>query len=220
MSDPPTSCFPDIDEQWFLKSVREDASPEGPAFRVVLEGHMKPLAAYLRASSLRDLGDPDEIVMSFLLGVLGDPRNFRESMERWAASGVALRRWLMNGLLVYVRARMKERSRKPLPTSDALAESDEALPLERRWERALAWEIMQACFRKTQLTLIAEGRGREWDMFMRHVSEGIPLAELAIQFGVPAKEVQAIVRRVCMLVRADVRQRLDDLNDPSQDDLD
>jgi len=219
MSDPPTSCFPDIDEQWLVNSVREDASPEGIAFRLLLEGYMKPLAAYLRASSLREFGDPDEIAMDFLLSMLGDPREFRESMERWAASGVPLCRWMVSGLCLHVSAGMKKRSREPLPTSDLLAEPDEALLVERKWESAVAREIIEVCCQETRVSLIEEGRDREWDMFTRHVIDGIPCSALAIQSGVSENEVRTIVRRITALVRARLRRKLSDLNDLSADDL-
>jgi hypothetical protein len=66
-----------------------------------------PLAVFVRGSSLARLGEPAEIVNGFLASRLSDAR----FLEAWAASGMRLRRWLMNGILFYGQGLARDRAR-------------------------------------------------------------------------------------------------------------
>ena len=62
---------------------------------------------FVRGSSLSKLGEPAEIVNGFFASRLSDAR----FLEAWAASGMRLRRWLMNGILFYGQGLARDRAR-------------------------------------------------------------------------------------------------------------
>ena len=61
----------------------------------IMARYAQPLEIYARGSSLREIAEPAELVHGFFAHALAD----HAFLERFLASGMRLRRWLMNGLL-------------------------------------------------------------------------------------------------------------------------
>ncbi|MFM1868656.1 MAG: hypothetical protein RL591_2064, partial [Planctomycetota bacterium] len=73
----------------------------------IMRRYAEPLAIYARGSTLREIAEPDELVHGYFAYALADAT----FLDRYLASGMRLRRWLMNGLLLHARSVIRDRSR-------------------------------------------------------------------------------------------------------------
>ena len=110
---PTESAFPTTQATWCetLLDARVAGATRARALedmRVALMArYAGPLAVFVRGSSLSKFGEPAEIVNGFFASRLSDAR----FLEAWAASGMRLRRWLMNGILFYGQGLARDRAR-------------------------------------------------------------------------------------------------------------
>lgn len=178
----------------------------------LIERYAQPLEAYAQGSSLREIADPRELVHGFLVAKFATPATTRAYLSAWNASGLAMRRWMMNGLLLHVRGivRDAQRSReKPLDASVASLASTEPEPseaFERAWARAI---LSEACAQVEQ-SLVAEERDRAWQVFRRHTLDGVAYGDLEGEFGLSRQQMADLVRGVTARLRARVRELLDE----------
>jgi len=132
--------FPSTNVTWIGERLAAGDAGAADIRQHVMARYASPLAAYVERSSLRELGDAHEVVNGFFAADLCREGFF----ERWHASGIKLRRWLMNGLHLHGRSLLRDhhRSRETggAPDEHALRiETDAARAFERGWaERLLA----------------------------------------------------------------------------------
>ena len=178
----------------------------------IIERYAQPLEAYALGSSLREIAEPRELVHGFLVAKFATPTTTRAYLAAWNASGMTLRRWMMNGLLLHVRGivRDMQRSReKPLDAAVLSATSAEPNPsaaFEQAWARAI---LAEACAQIEQ-SLFAEGRDRAWEIFRRHSLDGLPYGELEGEYNLSRQQMAELVRGVTTRLRARVRELLDE----------
>lgn len=197
--------FPSTHLTWM--GARLAAGDEGLADvrRQVMERYAGPLIAYVQGSTLRDLGEPHEIVHGFFAENVCREGYF----EQWQASGAKLRRWLMNGLLLHGRGLRRDRQRS---REAALVPDDEGslaveVDAERAFERSWAERLLsEACDRAREQLAVA-GRGRQFELFRRHILDGRGCVDVAAELGFRADECSAIMRAV----RKSVRDALSEL---------
>ncbi len=208
--------FPTTNTTWIAASITD--APE--AVRVqVMERYFQPLCAYARASSLRMLGEPEELVNEFLAARLADSAYLTE----WLRSGIPLRRWLANGLLTHARNRALAESRRRAHGGSvdpamfaSVADShatDALLALERVWTiRTItqAYESVRASFE-------AEGRGAWWDLFRLHSMQGMPYANACRITGVAASNATNVHRAVVARLRETLARILERDGIPSDE---
>ncbi len=179
--------FPSTHGTWILS--RLDAMQGGGeaagAALAELNGHVMrryagPLSAYVRASSLRGVEEPDELVNAFFASRLS-----RDGyLAKWRTSGLPLRRWLVNGMLLHARERARSR-RMVAGEAERVAATDPA-SLERHepsayqtFEREWARHVLSEAAARAERQLVAEGRADAWHAFRRHVIDGVPYANVA-----------------------------------------
>ena len=179
--------FPSTHGTWILS--RLDAMQGGGeaagAALIELNGHVMrryahPLAEYVRASSLRSVEEPDELVNAFFASRLS-----RDGyLAKWRTSGLPLRRWLVNGMLLHARERARSR-RMVAGEAERVAGADPA-SLERHepsayetFEREWARHVLSEAAARAEQQLVAEGRADAWHAFRRHVIDGVPYANVA-----------------------------------------
>jgi hypothetical protein len=207
-----TQYFPTTHATWFIEHARGDESALAAVAARVIERYAQPLEAYAQGSSLREIGEPRELVHGFLIAKFGSPAACRAYLEAWNASGLTLRRWMMNGLLLHVRGivRDAQRSReKPLDAtiaSIASEQPDPAAAFERAWARAI---LAEACAQVEQV-LVAEGRDRAWRVFRLHALDGVPYRDLEAEFALSRQQMADLVRGVTARLRARIRELLDE----------
>ncbi|MEY3021215.1 MAG: hypothetical protein RIS86_411 [Planctomycetota bacterium] len=180
-----------------------DAIADETARNLVMERYLGPLTRFVQGSTLRRLGDPADLVQGFFAERLSDPAYLR----RWAASGMRLRRWLMNGILFHGQGVLRDRGRAAARSSsvdpaalpqEADAGADAAVAYERAWALAVVREATA----RAEDALAAEGRTLELEIFRRHAVGGEPYAGIARDLGRSEPQCAGATRLVATRVRA------------------
>lgn len=170
----------------------------------VMRRYYEPLSAYLSATGYRDVDAPSALVAGYFVERFTDAA----SLAKWRESGLPLRRWLMNGLLLWVRAELRRRrtqaGRESVLPAELLADTPTAEGIfEREWARAIVSDACEVVERE----LHDAGDARLWAIFARHVLDGRTYADIAAEQGVTA----AAARNAARLVRERVDRALERL---------
>jgi hypothetical protein len=194
--------------------LRDESSPAGsPAHRRIAETLMSryagPLEVYARGSSLREIAEPAELVHGFLAAALADPTY----LERFRASGMRLRRYLMNGLLLHARGVARDRGRQARREGGDPAQLEAAAAAhgspEAAFDRAWALAILSEACASVETALLAEGRDRAWTVFRRHAIDGRSYIDLESELGLGRQQMADLVRMVTRRLRARMLELLE-----------
>jgi hypothetical protein len=205
---PSDELFPTTRATWLMDRISDVARVDAPASdglrearEHVMRRYYEPLAAYLSATSYRDVDAPSALVAGFFVDRLSDDTY----LVAWKASGMLLRKWLVNGLLFWVRTEVRRRrrtmEREQAGGAAALAlevSGSAALHAERVFEREWARSIVSDACEVVAERLVAEGLADRWQHFRRHVLDGLSYEEVARESACEAREV----RNACRVVRA------------------
>ena len=159
----------------------------------VMRRYYEPLSAYLSATGYRDVDAPSALVAGYFVERFADAA----SLAKWRESGLPLRRWLMNGLLLWVRIELRRRRTQSgresaLPT-ELVAETPTAEAVfEREWARAI---VSDACG-MVERELHDSGDALRWAIFARHVIDGRTYSEIAEEQGITAADARNATRMV------------------------
>jgi hypothetical protein len=208
-----SDLFPSTHATWLLTQL--DANPDA-ARAHVMSRYFEPLCAYVRASRLRQFGDPADIVNDFLAARVGDA----SYLARWRTSGLPLRRWLANGLLLHTRnaalatrrraehggsTSNDELERAAFTTRASDHETDALLALERTW----AVRTVTEAHERIRTELGAEGRGAWWELFRLHTINGMSYAQACSIVGTPLTSASSVHRTVVDRLRVALRTILE-----------
>ena len=195
-----SDLFPTTHSTWLLTQV--ETNPLA-ARDHVMSRYFEPLCAYVRASSLRVLGDPTELVNDFFAARLTEPAY----LARWSTSGLALRRWLVNGLITHTRNRAvtESRRRSTLGAVDpdilarvaANAETGALLALERAW----AMRTMVEAHDRVRSEFDADGKSAWWELFRLHSVQGLAYADACKATGITLANASHVNRVVATRLR-------------------
>ena len=200
--------FPTTQQTWLRECLAESTASEArsrglrDAREHVMRRYYEPLAAYLGATSYRDIDAPSARVAAFFVDRFGDDTY----LQAWKASGLPLRRWLVNGLLFWLRTAVRRRRREERRLGGAHELSlveHHAGPdavFEREWARSI---VGDACEVVAQV-LQREGESQRWVLFCRHVLDGLSYGEVATAHGCDERDV----RNACRLVRSRLEEAL------------
>jgi DNA-directed RNA polymerase specialized sigma24 family protein len=171
----------------------------------LMERYHAALRAYALGGTMRSLGDADELVAGFFAERVGRPEFLRE----WRASGMPLRRWMMNGLSFWARGvardQGRERGRIAGGTApDPLDDRDAARMFDSEW----AVSMINAAHARAHAELDAEGKLDEHAIFRRHVIGGERYESIAAELGMTQQGCANAVRRVGARVRDALRDVL------------
>ena len=200
--------FPTTQQTWLRECLAENRADEArsrglrDAREHVMRRYYEPLAAYLGATSYRDIDAPSALVAAFFVDRFGDDAY----LQAWKASGLPLRRWLVNGLLFWLRTEVRRRRREERRFGSAhelsLVEHHDRpdAVFEREWARSI---VGDACEVVAQV-LQREGDSQRWVLFCRHVLDGLSYGEVATAHGCEERDV----RNACRLVRSRLEEAL------------
>ena len=185
--------------------------------RHLMERYRSPLEAYVRGSSMRGLGEPGELVAGFFADRLGS----RDFVTNWRASGMPLRRWMMNGISYYGRGVARDRARDRMrqfpeaPDAEAGGGGLESSLVEERdasqaFDEAWALRILNEALARVHADLDALGRLDEYEIFRRHVVDGMPYEPIAEDLQLTRQQCANAVRRIGRRVREALRDVLRD----------
>ena len=195
---PSGDLFPSTERTWIVDRIRQGERAE--LHHHLMSTYSGALAGYVSATGFRSLSEPRELVSGFFASRLSQDG----WLSAWLESGMRMRRWLMNGLLLYCHERLAERSRDgrtallPGEVLDAVGSAEDAVrTFERVWARGV---IEQATARARELC-DQGGQGRHWELFLRHHVGQRPYAELAPEFGVSEQQAAGMVRTASIKLR-------------------
>ena len=200
--------FPTTQQTWLRECLAESTASEArsrglrDAREHVMRRYYEPLAAYLGATSYRDIDAPSALVAAFFVDRFGDDTY----LQAWKASGLPLRRWLVNGLLFWLRTEVRRRRREERRLGGAHELSlveHHAGPdavFEREWARSIVGDACEAVAQVLQ----REGESQRWVLFCRHVLDGLSYGEVATAHGCDERDV----RNACRLVRSRLEEAL------------
>ena len=104
---PAEDAFPTTDATWMHQQLDRDEEARRALRSVVMARYFEPLRIYVKGSSYRGLGESAELVSAFFVS-----RFARDDyLDAWRASGMPLRRWLINGLILSMREEVRRRRR-------------------------------------------------------------------------------------------------------------
>lgn len=190
-----SELFPPTIVTWIC-DVLDATGLEGrrKANRHLLEVYARPLEVYLQCTSWRNFGEPQEIVHGFLCDRLDNPEFF----ERWRASGKQLRRWLINGLHLYLLERYKEEKKRQRAVSlgeDLVDDSvDPPCAVINEFEKAYAVSIVQRAMMLAESQCHARKLDLHWTIFALHNCQGMSYRGVADKLGLDAKQAKEIER--------------------------
>ena len=201
----PVDHFPSTHATWLDAQLtiadRAGGDPAAAARRAVQQHLMQryhaPLRAYVRGGSLRELGDAEELVAGFFADRVGA----EDFLAGWRGSGMSLRRWLMNGISFYGRGVLRDRMRDRLRQLDERASDasstaaghtlDQLLDdrdAARAFEESWALEVLNAAHAQVHADLDAAGKLDEYDVFRRHVIDGVDYGVIGGQLGLTRQQ--------------------------------
>jgi len=216
-----------IDAQLTIAERAGDHTHEGRSARRALQQHLmqryhEPLRAYVRGSSMRQLGDADDLVAGFFADRIGAPGFLAD----WRGSKMPLRRWLMNGISFYGRGVMRDRARDRMRQfedggagfpggagdssthaggEDRFVDERDAV---RAFEEAWALEVLNAAHELVHANLAERGKLEEYGVFRRHVIDGVEYAVIGTDLGLTRQQCANMVRRVSDRIREALREVL------------
>ncbi len=149
-----------------------------------------PLQVYFLGTNQRWLGDPEDVVAGFFADRLARPGFLAD----WQASGLRLRRWLMNGFCFYLR----EQSRKRRADRRLVAEAEEPITFtgdpNASVDRAAVVAFVHEAIQAAEDQCLEEGLETHWRAFLRHHLDGASMRELSDELGVNAARAAVMVR--------------------------
>lgn len=202
--------FPSTHTTWMFDLL--SAGPAGLAAlrsRVMARYHAA-MVAYASSSAAMQSLEPHELVNNFCATRLARADYF----ERWQASGLPFRRWLINGLHFSAREMRKTRGGTRATTTNGMEVEGDLEPptvdagADRAFERQFALQVMTRCAAEVQRRLSDRGRSKDWSLFWRHHIDGVPYRILSAETGVTPRELNGAIRAVTTELRTAVRLEL------------
>ena len=203
--------FPSTHRTWLvtqIESVAADTGIRSQEALAALREHLfqryaEPLYAYVRHSSIRRLGEPEDLVHGYFVRMLADC----SSLRRWPQSGRHFRKWLLSGLLFHVRGITRDLGRsREFSSLESIALHAAAEPTaEQAYEHAWSRQILQTAYATAAGEMERAGRNQQWMIFRRHVLDGEPYAPLAKEYSVSLQHCADATRDAVQQVRHALR---------------
>lgn len=203
--------FPSTHDSWLCQMLDGSPAEVERAAVALMARYREPLRVYfegssygrLRSSGLVEFNDSGDLVHGFLLSRLARP----EFLEAWRASGMRLRRFVVNGFIFYLRdqtrsaRRRRGREQRMAELAVAPNDRDPAADFDRAW----ALTVMHEASQMAADAFSSRGRGAHWELFVRHFVDGVPYGELVDPFGLTPSQAASAAREVAFELRRCLR---------------
>lgn len=207
----PLRMFPATRQTWLQGRLRGGADHErAEVLHELMAVYYTPLLAYVRASRLAAIGDPEDLVH----GYFSDRLAAGTVLAAWNPEHLPLRRYLVNGLWFHARDRMRRQHRQSKAQNNGascdeldLVPSDEPGP----------WRALCSAFARTLVHVAmdhAAGACQEadldvhWQVFVRQRYRGETYASIAIDLGETPGRVAVMARTAGRRFDAALRELL------------
>ncbi len=198
---PQPDAFPTTQGTYLGRLLGAGEGDRNEAGRHIMAVYAQPLKVYLKGSSFRTLGEPDEIVEAFF----ADRLTRKAFLLDWLTSGQRLRYWLIrafgNYLKEYVRSdKTWRRSPGRWPQGQ---ETDRP---EAAFHRQVALETVREALRLAEQSCRAAGQDEHWQVFIRHHLEGQAYAGIAQMLHLTPRRAGVMARTVASKFKAKLRE--------------
>ena len=199
-----TDVFPKTMRTWIERKLDLDDEGRRELNAHVMQTYAWPLRVYYLGTNLRWLGEPEDVIDGFFADRLARP----DFLDRWRASGLLLRRWLMNGLCFYLmelrRERQGDREVREPASEPVTFSGDPHVEVDRAAVVAFVQQAMQVAHARC----VAEGLDAHWHAFVRHSVDGVPLANIGAALNVDSARAAVMARTARRKFRAALRDVL------------
>ena len=204
--------FPSTHATQIIELLASGAAGQSKVRSDVMARYHAALTIYARGSSLAHVMDADELVNTFFATRLSREDFF----EHWRASGLRLRKWLINGLHFCAREqhRMQRqqhrrwRSIADSPENDLVVSADASNAAERAFDHARATHILAHCADVIRASFALRDQPQAWECFRRHHVDGASYRVIAAERGLTVRALNSMVRAVTAELRSAVRAEL------------
>jgi DNA-directed RNA polymerase specialized sigma24 family protein len=159
-----------------------------------------PLHVYLKGSTFRDLGEPEEIVHGFFASRLSRSGYLLD----WLASSRQLRFWLLTGFrhYLYEQIEAQQRSRRPREPGP----SPPPVTAEQAFHRETGLAIVREAYRRAEEACAAARQGEHWRIFREHHLKGHAYAEIAGDLAIDERRAAVMARTAAGKFRRALRE--------------
>jgi hypothetical protein len=203
-----SDVFPHTQNTWIDRQLGLGEMGMREINRHLMSVYAFPLRVYFLGSSALWLGEPDDVVNGFF----ADRLSREDFVAKWKASGMRLRRWLMNAFCYYLMEIRKLRKR-----NSAAGELPENLPDEpitfsgnpdEAVDRAFVVSLVRRAMETAGTRCAEEGLGEHWAVFVRHHMSEHSYAKIAPDFSVTAARAAVMARTAGRKFRESLRELL------------
>ncbi|MHC4211203.1 MAG: hypothetical protein ACYSWT_15980 [Planctomycetota bacterium] len=193
-------AFPTTQVTWLGRALLAGESGQGEAAQHVMSVYAHPLHVYLKGSSFRDLGEPDEIVDGFFASRLS--RN--HYLLDWLASGRQLRYWLLTGFRHYLYEQIEAQRRHQRPREAGPPEPP--LEAEQAFHREAALAIVREAYRRAEAACTAAEQSDHWRVFREHHVRERAYGPIAQELGIDERRTAVMARTAAGKFRRALRE--------------
>lgn len=181
---PATAC------SWIDAQLSAGSRGRAALNQFLMRVYAEPLRAYVLGSSFRTLGEADDIINGFFASRLGRD----DFVPAWRASGLRLRRWLMNAMCFYCRELAHQSGRRAAGGETTDRPDPIAPDAERDLERSFARSAVRAAMDMAQAELSARGLGQHFELFRRYALDGDSCQKLAESLSIDPARAWVMIR--------------------------
>lgn len=182
-------AFPSTQVTWLGSVLRTGESGRKEAIGHVMSVYAGPLGVYLKGSTFRELGEPDEIVNGFFASRLSRKRYLLD----WLASGRQLRFWLLTGFRHYLYEQIDARLRQRRRRVEA-GPPQQPMDAEQSFHRESARAIVREAYRRAEEACAAANQADHWQVFREHHLKGRAYGPIARELGIGERRTAVMAR--------------------------
>lgn len=195
-------AFPTTMHTWIDRQLADADGGRAKLNRHVMDVYAWPLAVYFMGTRDRRLGEPEEIVQGFFADRLDKPDFF----AGWRASGLRLRRWLMNAFCFYL-SEMRRRNQRDQhvdePDAGVVADAAEA-----EMDRAFVVAVVRRAMSVAQESCINAGLEEHWRVFVLHHYAGQAYQTIANDLNITPARAAVMARTAGRKFKGALRELL------------
>lgn len=184
--------FPQTHQTWVGARILEGSQGRSDLNRHIMQIYAEPLRIYFLGSSVRNIGEPEDIVAGFF----SDRLDREDFFDDWKKSGKRLRHWLINAFHFYLKEELRRRKRDRrighLPQDFDVTHGGPSP--EQEVDRAFRDSIVQTALAAARAECEAKGCEANWLIFERHHCQQLRYADFVSELGVDETQAAVMVR--------------------------
>lgn len=196
--------FPNTLNTWIGQRLRAGDPGRRDINHHIMGVYSLPLQVYCKGMRGAAPGEPEDMVAGFFADRLARPGFLND----WHASGLRLRRWLMNAFCLFV---MEQRRRNQRDAAEALPNVEAAgmePSVERQMDQAFTKSVIQEALDLTRRECASEGMDAHWTAFFLHYYADEGYEAIGVKLGVDAARSAVMARTATRKFRRALREVL------------